>query len=217
MKYVTRDDPKKWENISVRFEMATIRVKPRSSNIGKQHECERDKARKRERGMCSEKDYDTERRFVRGKWISRPLRCVHRGNFYWFSVRSDSQRSFRTHTSPSPLNPIFSSYDHPSIYHPFRDSKSFLLLFIDISIEMLPCIMVTLSSVSYFWSSSFFLPLLFSLRFYNVLPFYFPTMLDSAREGRKPLQNSRNEYQINEFVSVNFNFLCLSAEPYLAF
>lgn len=51
------------------------------------------------------KDYDTERHLFGGKWISRPLRCVHRGNFYWFSVRLDSQRSFHTHTSPSPLSP----------------------------------------------------------------------------------------------------------------
>lgn len=54
--------------------------------------------------------------FVRGKWISRPLWCVHRGNFYWFSVRLDSQRSFRTHTSLSPLNPTI-SFLRPLLLH----------------------------------------------------------------------------------------------------
>lgn len=87
--------------------MATIRVKSRSRpDIGKQRERERDEARKRERRMCSEKITIPKDICSGGKWISRPLRCVHRGNFYWFSVRLDSQRSSHTHTSPSPLSPI---------------------------------------------------------------------------------------------------------------
>lgn len=74
------------------------------------------------------KDYDTERRFVRGKWISRPLRCVE------ISIDSQLGRIPSVVSAPiSHRHPLTLSSLPPTtlllLPSSFRGSKFFLLLF----------------------------------------------------------------------------------------
>lgn len=123
-------------------------------DIGKQREHEKEEARTRERRMRAEK-ITIPKDVCSGKWISRPLQCVHRGNFYWFSVSSDSQRSFHPHTSPSPLNPTFLFSDHlpPSFssYHPVAARSPFAFCSPTSRPKWFFRITVPLSSASHFW------------------------------------------------------------------
>lgn len=94
----------------------------------------------------------------------------------------------------------------------FRGSKSFRLLFADISAKIVSSIGALIQRVLLLISS--FFPLYFSLSL-QLLPFYLPATLDSTSEGRGSFRNSHNEYQINESISVNFNFRCLPAVSYI--
>lgn len=152
MKCVTRRDVVTREYFCPFRDGHTIRVKVRGRlDIGEQARARRNEKewkneRERERSdKFARKRLRYCKTFVREKWIPRPpLRCAHRENFYWFSVRSDSQRSFRTHTSPSSLKPL----------RPRCSARSrFLLLFTDISGERVSRITTPLSGASYLPSS----------------------------------------------------------------
>lgn len=162
------------------------------------------------------KDYDTERRLFRGNGY-RDL-----SNACTVEISIDSQLGWIPSVVSAPI-----PHSHP-LTLPFHPPTTILLLFPPITLSRLEVLspsvhwylgrngfLVLLSSASYFWSplSS---PFTF-LYLYTVLPFYFPAMLDLTREGRGLLQNPRNEYQINESISVNFNFLSLPAKSHLAF
>lgn len=158
------------------------------------------------------KDYDTERRLFRGNGY-RDL-----SDACTVEISIDSQLgwipSVVSASIPHPLTlPSHPPTDLPSLLSPFFRSP-FLLLFTDISAKMVSC--MPLSSASYFLIFFFFSPFTF-LYIYTVLPFYLPATLDSTKEGWGSLQNSRNEYQINKSVLLNFNFLCLPAESHLVF
>lgn len=197
--------------------MATIRVKPWCrTDIGKQRERERDEARKKERWMRSEKITIPKDIYSEEMDISRPLRCVHRRNFYWFSVRLDSTGVVSAPIPhPHPLTLPFHSPSSPSPYHPFRGFlKSFLLLFTDISAERFGFLhrypyLAHIPVISSFFSLYFFL-FLHRASFLSSDDARF-----NKRDNRKSLQNSCDEYQINESILLNFNFLYLPAEPHL--
>lgn len=67
----------------------------------------------KENDECTQKRLRYRKMFVREKWISNPLRCVHRGNFYWFSVRSDSSVVFHPYLYPHLLTLFFQT---PTIF-----------------------------------------------------------------------------------------------------
>jgi len=103
--------------------------------------------RGRKTDECARKRLRYRKTFVWWEWISRLLRCVHRGNFYWFSVRSDSQRSF--HTRYLTLNPTFLDFDHILLFLP-----PIVLSWLEVVspsvhryLKMISCITVPLSSI----------------------------------------------------------------------
>lgn len=114
MKCVIRRVEKAREYFYSLWDGQTIRVKPRDKpDIEEQHE--RIWARESEEAGTMNvlgKDYDTERcLFGRNGYRDFSV-CAYRGNFYWFSVRSDSQCSFRTPVShPRLLTLTFPSSD----------------------------------------------------------------------------------------------------------
>lgn len=213
---VIHNDPKKRENISVRFGSGYDlgQTAELAADIGKTTQTwERWIEEERTTNVLG-KDYDTERRLFGGNgYRDLPDACTVE-----ISIDSQLGRIPGVVSTPMPHPHLLTLPSQPpttfSFLLSFRGSKSFLLLFTDIPAEMVSYVTVPLSSAFHSWSP--FSPSTF-LYLYTVLSFYFPTTLDSARDGRGPLQNSRNEYQINESISVNFNFLCLPAERHLAF
>lgn len=163
MKCVIRRAEKVREYFCSLWDGQAIRVKPRDQpDIEKQHEGVSERKRGSENDECARKRLRYRKTFVWGKWISRLLRCAHRGNFYWFSVRSDSQRSFRAPVShPHLLTLTFPPSDHsllsPSFFIHSRVRSRFLLLFTDISAERVSCITAPLSFASPPLSSCSFL------------------------------------------------------------
>lgn len=158
MKCVIRRAEKAREYFCSFWDGQAIQVKPRDQpDIEEQQEDTRERESEEARTTnVLGKDYDTERcLFGRNGYRDFSV-CAHPGNFYWFSVRSDSQRSFpHPRISPSPLNPYFPILTfHPVLFFLLPSSaiccrsSHFLLLFNDISPERVSCITAPLSIAS---------------------------------------------------------------------
>lgn len=188
-------------------------------DIGKQREREREMKRGRENDDVRGKDYDTERRLFEGNGY----RDLFDACTVEISIDSQLGRIPSVVSAPIPhLRPLtlpphppialllppppipFAARSPSALCSPISRPKWFL-------IWRYPCPAHPTSDL--LLSSSFTFLCLYT-------PCFFSIIFGDARLGKRGsrlLRNSRNEYQINESTSVNFNFLHLPAELYLAF
>lgn len=143
--------------------------------------------RGRENDECTRKRLRYRKTFVQGKWISRDL-----SDACTVEISIDSQLGWIPSVVSAPIphpRPLTLPSHSPwppfpfSCLSPFPGSKSFLLLFTDISVETVSCIGAPYLAASYPWSLSSRFTFLYLC---TALPFYLPASRQEKVEGIAP-------------------------------